>query len=531
MTSEVKKRLKSGQAGVDVPGELEGVLVERLGKLEQRLMKDGEAREARLVKVVQNGVMELFSAGVCRPATKEAGCTQVPAYDHLDADMAWYLALFSDGKWRRFKSSEQEEALQHVKHGRRHLVVILPTGGGKALLWMLPAKTFWQSKTVVVIVPLHMLMEDCLRRCQEAGVHAAVWGSGDSNPRTSVVFASAEDAVHGGFRAYMEQLQVDKQLVYVFLEEAHLVLEAKSYRKSLPELQWLYSLAVPVAVLSATLPPPAVDTLRTRLNVDTWLVIRAPRTIADVDLHVRLQHSQEKVVEAAVQQVGEWKEVHRSVDVRCLVVCVSKTQVEQVVRATGAPYIVSEMADEQKRGVFQAWVHGEEKVLVGMTACGTGLDVGRLNQVIMVGAMFNAMTVIQLLGRLRGEGSAYLFATERPWVPHRDGDGDDGDIVGVEVLKRVIWEEKTCRFGPLTAYNDGRPTTCASRRSSCDLCAARASARASVRRPVTARYLYLVTGLCDDVDNDLSRSQHAHSRSYVTAPFKTGVTLRYVWLV
>ncbi|KAF8490910.1 hypothetical protein BU17DRAFT_17578, partial [Hysterangium stoloniferum] len=135
-----------------------------------------------------------------------------------------------------FRSAEQEEGLNRVKARRSNLIVVLPTGGGKALLWMLPAKTFWSGKSVIVVVPLVALLADCERRCQEAGVTYGVWSKDEARPFTSVVFVSAEEAITGEFLGYAKHMCALGRLMYIYIEEGHLIMAAANYREKLPYL-------------------------------------------------------------------------------------------------------------------------------------------------------------------------------------------------------------------------------------------------------------------------------------------------------
>jgi superfamily II DNA helicase RecQ len=50
-----------------------------------------------------------------------------------------------------FRSAEQELAMQAILHRKLPLVVVLPTGGGKSLLFMVPACLPNPGVTIVVV--------------------------------------------------------------------------------------------------------------------------------------------------------------------------------------------------------------------------------------------------------------------------------------------------------------------------------------------------------------------------------------------
>lgn len=65
----------------------------------------------------------------------------------------------------------QLEGLEAIISGEPRVVMIMRTGGGKSLMFMLPAFCSLGGTTVVV-VPLVSLWSDLERRCREVGLKA-----------------------------------------------------------------------------------------------------------------------------------------------------------------------------------------------------------------------------------------------------------------------------------------------------------------------------------------------------------------------
>jgi superfamily II DNA helicase RecQ len=64
----------------------------------------------------------------------------------------------------------QEAALQAIIHGdEAFILAIMPTGGGKSLLFMLPAAASRDGVTIV-IVPMVALRQDIYKRSNEKGI-------------------------------------------------------------------------------------------------------------------------------------------------------------------------------------------------------------------------------------------------------------------------------------------------------------------------------------------------------------------------
>lgn len=75
----------------------------------------------------------------------------------------------------RFKSSEQAFMIEEALYGHRNCLFTLPTGGGKSLIFQLPARIVQESSFYVVMVPLTELLKDHLRRIKDLGIEHSHW--------------------------------------------------------------------------------------------------------------------------------------------------------------------------------------------------------------------------------------------------------------------------------------------------------------------------------------------------------------------
>ena len=75
----------------------------------------------------------------------------------------------------KFKTEKQRSAVLSTAMGINQLFVILPTGQGKSLTFMLPAMQS-HAQTTIVITPLVALAEDMLQRCKATGIDTIIYG-------------------------------------------------------------------------------------------------------------------------------------------------------------------------------------------------------------------------------------------------------------------------------------------------------------------------------------------------------------------
>src|SRR5438552_7404164 len=85
-----------------------------------------------------------------------------------------------------FRSPEQQEGLLAILQGESPLVVILPTGRGKSLLFMLPA-TLHDANTTIVIIPFIALMKILLSKYRDAGIGCIEWKENSCQGKASLV--------------------------------------------------------------------------------------------------------------------------------------------------------------------------------------------------------------------------------------------------------------------------------------------------------------------------------------------------------
>ncbi|CAJ2504607.1 Uu.00g120010.m01.CDS01 [Anthostomella pinea] len=161
----------------------------------------------------------------------------------------------------RWKTEEQRAAMAKVmaiKDGQA-LIVVLPTGGGKSILFMLPAVTE-KTGTTVVVVPFVALMDDLVARARDFGVDSLRWqtaaqtGRDEPQREARLVVVSADVASSNEFITYADGLRTRGLLRQIFIDECHKIIMDAEYRAKLAGLQGLYRFDCPVVLLTATLP-------------------------------------------------------------------------------------------------------------------------------------------------------------------------------------------------------------------------------------------------------------------------------------
>jgi hypothetical protein len=102
--------------------------------------------------------------------------------------------------------SVQGDAMRAIQQGQSPIVVVMPTGSGKSMLFMLLA--FVQVRGVtILVVPLKALRADMVVRCREANIRCAVWEHGHAVDGASIVLVTPEKAVSPAFGTLISRVR------------------------------------------------------------------------------------------------------------------------------------------------------------------------------------------------------------------------------------------------------------------------------------------------------------------------------------
>ncbi|KAI9827888.1 MAG: hypothetical protein M1826_006194 [Phylliscum demangeonii] len=106
----------------------------------------------------------------------------------------------------RYKSAEQQDAMQFVLQTHDASIVVLRTSGGKSLLFVGTAM-LQPDRITIVIVPSLALLDDLVMRANVQGIHAQQWSSGTTS-FASLIVVSADVAITGQFQHYATAVSV-----------------------------------------------------------------------------------------------------------------------------------------------------------------------------------------------------------------------------------------------------------------------------------------------------------------------------------
>jgi superfamily II DNA helicase RecQ len=367
-----------------------------------------------------------------------------------------------------FRSVQQEQAMYAVLDGQTPLVVVLPTGGGKSLLFTVPA--FLEAGGVtVVVVPYRALIEDLVQRIQNCGVDCIEWKHGETNP-AAVVVVSADVAgdvtSSGNFISYAGMLSSKGLLRRVVVDECHLIFTSSDWRPKLAKLKSLRLLPCPIVLLTATLPPVREEELGESMQVRVATYIRASTVRPNTRYFVswcEKRKGEETALAMCRRQQVRLKEKRQ----RGIVYCRSKAQCEAIAEALGCGHYHAGVVDRAER--LEAWLK-EGGLIVATSALGTGVDFPRIVLIVHVGMPWSMVDFAQESGRggRAGEVVDSVLVVEQGEVERRM-EQQKGEL-DVQAMGLFIIGSG-CRRGLMSGYLDGKSISCNDIESAgCDRC-------------------------------------------------------------
>ena len=110
----------------------------------------------------------------------------------------------------------------------KQVVVIMATGEGKSLLFMLPC-ILPNAGVTILVLPLVSLQGDLLCRVQELGIDYLVWAPSKQQD-APLVFVIVKAAYIEQFWTYAHKLAATQDLGHIVFNEAYLTITTSNYR-------------------------------------------------------------------------------------------------------------------------------------------------------------------------------------------------------------------------------------------------------------------------------------------------------------
>lgn len=370
--------------------------------------------------------------------------------------------------WRSLELRQAMEQVMAIRD-QQALLVILPTGIGKSLLFMIPTMAD-RFSTDIVVVPFVRLLDDLVRRARLAQIPCFVWQPEaifdryQPDYQARLIFISADMVNNKQFLIYVDTLRARKALRRIFIEECHTLITDIDYRQNLGALSTLYRFDYPLVFLTATLPPSFEPAFReAMLAVKDLEVIRATTVKSNIRYTVQVTKPGRQAIESAtIQAVADLGQKMQQ-NQKGIIYCRTRAETESLSKQIGCDYYHSDCDKAEGQAVIRLWLDNESTMrwIVATSGLGVGIDIGGITAVIHAGLPYGITDFVQQTGRAArqiGETAISLLIHDgqSPWTNLVRSDIVQANSRAMELFANTI----SCRRVTLGTFMDGQGRSC-----------------------------------------------------------------------
>lgn len=361
-------------------------------------------------------------------------------------------------RWWGYKEfrTGQREVIESVLAGRDTLV-LMPTGGGKSLLYQVP--TLMREGLCIVVTPLVALMKDQVDQLRARGINAVAIHGGLSPRKIDIaldncvygdvkfLYVAPERLSNEVFRVRVSKMKVS----LIAVDEAHCISQwGYDFRPSYLRIATLRVLApeAPVLALTATATQEVADDIMQLLAFGEPHVVR----------HGVLRPNLSYVVRNVDDKVEQMCRILTNVDGAAIVYVRLRERCEKVAdelvrRGFSASFYHAGLSHTERDLRQDDWQSGKMRIMVATNAFGMGINKNNVRAVIHYDMCDTPEAYYQEAGRAgRDGGRSYavllMDSNERAAALRRL----ESAFPPIEVVKQFY--DKVCS-GLMVAYGEG----------------------------------------------------------------------------
>lgn len=370
------------------------------------------------------------------------------------------------GPGASFSCDEQFLATTAILSSDADILIIMPTGKGKSLLILFAAIV--ETKISIVIVPLKALFHDLIKKYGKFNIDFEIYNRDlcVTKSSTRIILVQIEN-VDSYFHKFIQELHVKALIQRIVIDEVHMILTQESFRGSFKYLYNFRRAAVPLVLLTATLPTCRVYELSTFLASE-FKTIRMSTDRENAQLNVvKCINMKENILTLVNSDIISSNESRGIIFCRLID---SVNDIKQWLNSNSAVFIYTGvMNEEQRLNAFNRWFETPKAIMVATPAFSHGIDYPSVRLIIHCNPSYSLIDYQQEIGRGGRDNKPYncTMLVETNFVDKLDDElNNDNDI------KNFVLNTITCRRAQLTLKIDGNAKHCLAKkdRQLCDVC-------------------------------------------------------------
>lgn len=314
----------------------------------------------------------------------------------------------------------QAEAVAAILEGRDTFVV-MPTGGGKSLIYQLPA-VMTETGVTLVVSPLIALMKDQADALKALGIEAEYCNSSQDEldqmraisravtGKIRLLYISPERAMSQSFLSLIPRMRVN----YIAVDEAHCISQwGHDFRPEYRELHRLREAAggnVPMIALTATATDRIVNDVIRVLGLRNPSLVR--RSFYRPNLTYRVEYPRSEAEKQALLIGYLEKANFRSLGSgKCIIYCATRSRVDALTdflnsRGFKSGHYHAGKSSQKREKMQDSYSAGRVNILVATNAFGMGMDQPDVRMVIHYQVPASVEAYYQESGRAGRDGRA-----------------------------------------------------------------------------------------------------------------------------
>ena len=426
---------------------------------------------------------------VCSDGNHEPAI-QADALQALDEESRKLFVLEKVYGYTSFRDG-QLESIDAILQGKDTLV-LLPTGGGKSVIYTVPA--ILKQGLTVIVEPLKFIMEEQAMKLRQKQIPAFFYNSSLTNTEMEYVinffcqqdvpyallFTSPECIVSTRLQTVLKRWNDNGKLNFIAIDEAHCVdVWGQAFRPDYLKLGILKDFNVPVVALTGTGTKTVKDKIITTLKMDTPLIVARPG--ARRNLSISIVDKKEKSKQQVAKYINDTCPGQRGI-VYCLKQKETVDLAHELKKANvNAVFVHGGLSDIERKQNASAWQNGLVQVICATKSFGMGVDVKDVRFVLHLSFSESLEDYFQEIGRAGRDGASALCTLlfrheDRAFHLHNIMKIEDEDIKKHKyaMLNKMVkyCDTYTCRHKFISEYFGEDSPAC---EEHCDACTSNTS--------------------------------------------------------